>query len=340
MKDVFVTGIGAVSPAGWGLRPFREALASGHRPAATNLPRPGTEGLRVLRVPPANPRPSFISDPRLRRASPISHYAVAAALEALGASASAPDKTGNSLGVVFCVMTGCVNYSRRFYDEVLKDPSTASPLVFPETVLNAPASHLAALLGTQEVSYTLVGDPSVFVQGLAVAAEWLLEERVQRCVIVGAEEMDWLVTEGVKLFDSSAVVSEGAGALCLELAPKPGPAIKLSKISAPRPYVNGTSRKKAARAARAEIENGLPASLLCDGLQGGSRFDSEEAQAWSDWKGLRLSPKKVLGEGLAAASAWQCVAAVDALHTHSYTAANVSVVGLNEQAIAAQFVRA
>ena len=41
-----------------------------------------------------------------------------------------------------------------------------------------------------------------------------------------------------------------------------------------------------------------------------------------------------------AAAAWQCVAALDALMQNQYAAANVSIVGCNEQAIAAQFVRA
>ena len=52
------------------------------------------------------------------------------------------------LGIVACTMAGSVAYSRRFYEEVLREPATASPLVFPETVFNAPASHLAAYLGT------------------------------------------------------------------------------------------------------------------------------------------------------------------------------------------------
>ena len=41
-----------------------------------------------------------------------------------------------------------------------------------------------------------------------------------------------------------------------------------------------------------------------------------------------------------AAAAWQCVAAVDALRKNQYDAATISVVGCNEQAIAAQFVNA
>src|SRR6266568_1887131 len=148
-ENIFVHGIGAVSPAGWGMLPLREALAKGEPLQVNELARPGwTRSLRVRPVPPPSPRPDFLTHARLRRTSPITQYAVAAALEALGNDAARVSGGSLRLGIIFCVMTGCVNYSRRFYDETLKDPATASPLVFPETVFNAPASHLAALLGT------------------------------------------------------------------------------------------------------------------------------------------------------------------------------------------------
>jgi hypothetical protein len=47
-----------------------------------------------------------------------------------------------------------------------------------------------------------------------------------------------------------------------------------------------------------------------------------------------------MGEGLMAASAWQCVAALDAMALGLYPAANVSVTGCNQQAIGARFVKA
>ena len=89
---------------------------------------------------------------------------------------------------------------------------------------------------------------------------------------------------------------------------------------------------------RAEMPAGKPEDLLCDGIQGLPNPDSAEREAWSDWPGARLSPKRILGEGLAAASAWQCVAAVDALRQGQHSAACVSVVGCNEQAIGVHFV--
>src|SRR5258707_856405 len=126
MSGVFVCGCGAVSPAGWGVVPLRESLARGEPISIRDLPRPGwTTPLRVRTVPPPSPRPPFLSHPRLRRTSPIAHYAVAAALEALGedapkmpgAPASLPASISTRdhlrperLGVVLCVMSGCVNY--------------------------------------------------------------------------------------------------------------------------------------------------------------------------------------------------------------------------------------
>jgi len=48
----------------------------------------------------------------------------------------------------------------------------------------------------------------------------------------------------------------------------------------------------------------------------------------------------MLGEGLMAAAAWQCVAACDAVAVGRFGAASVSLVGSNQQAIGARFIRA
>ena len=122
--------------------------------------------LKIRSVPAPLPRPLFFGHPRLRRTSPIAQYTVAAALEALGPDSAKVSSGELSLGIIVCVMSACVIFSRRFYDETLKDPATASPLVFPETVFNAPASHLAAILGSTGINYTMVGDPGRFRAGI------------------------------------------------------------------------------------------------------------------------------------------------------------------------------
>jgi 3-oxoacyl-(acyl-carrier-protein) synthase len=353
VSEICVCGYGAVSPAGWGVPSLSEALARGEPLPTSQLPRPSWSGaLQVRTVPPPSPRPDFLGHPRLRRSSPIAQYAVAAGLEAVrgangegrGSGGKTPlgltlDPRPSTLGVVLCVMSGCVSYCRRFYDEVLKDPPTASPLVFPETVFNSPASHIAAILNTTAINYTLVGDPGTFLQGLALAADWLMAERVDACLVIGAEELDWLMADACWLFERQMVVSHGAGALFLRRRADQSSAIHLEAVTHAYPYSAAQSRAEAARRARAESGKGDPAHLLCNGCVGARRSDLAEQKAWSDWPGARLSPKMVLGEGLMAAAAWQCVAAVAALDQGKYPVANVSVVGCNQQAIAAQFVR-
>lgn len=318
---------------------MRDALATGDPVPPADLPRPGQHRpLRVRPVPAPQFRPGFLGHARLRRTSPITHYAVAAALEALGEEAARIGTGGLRLGIVFCAMTGCVNYSRRFYDETLKDPATASPLVFPETVFNAPASHLAALLGTNAISYTLVGDPGTFLQGLALAADWLVTGRVDGCLVIGAEELDWLTAEAYRLFAKPIVLSAGAGAVYLSCQPA-NFRVQLNCVTEPQVFVDDPGRWEAARKVRSDLRELGNDHLLCDGIQGIPGVDAAEAGAWTDWAGSRLSPKTLLGEGLAAASAWQCVAAIDALRQEESEAATVSVVGCNEQAIGAHFRR-
>ena len=346
MSRVFVCGCGAVSPAGWGVAALGDALTRG-KPVETNeIPIPGsTRRLRVRSVPPTQSGPPAHS--RLRRTSPISRYAMAAAFEALGLRATSVSQAspaepswGRGLGVIFCSMVGCVNYSRRFYDETLKEPATASPLVFPETVLNAPSSHLAAVLGTSSINYTLGGDPGTFLQAVALAGHWLSSGRVDGCLVVGAEELDWLTVDAVPLFDPEVIVSEGAGALYLKREPPSGVAIELEAVTHAHLFGTGQSRARAAHRARAQMENiDAAKTTLCDGAQGAPRLDEDERGAWQNWRGKRISPKTVLGEGYMAAAAWQCVIARQQIALRGCDSAIVSVVGCNQQAIAARFGR-
>src|SRR2546426_11104 len=73
----------------------------------------------------------------------------------------------------------------------------------------------AAVLETPEINYTLVGDPGVFLQGLALAADWLCNGQVERCLVVGAEESEWLAVDAFRLSAPAIVLSEGAGAIYL-----------------------------------------------------------------------------------------------------------------------------
>lgn len=324
MSRIFVHGWGAVSPAGWGIGPLRDALAAGTPLPLAELSRPGAIARQVRRVPAANPRPAWLAQPRLRRSSLISHFTVGAALEALGGTTSAAGPRG--VGVICSVMGGSVTYSRRFYDEVLRDPATASPLIFPETVFNAPSSHLSALLGSTAPNDTLVSDQTGFAQALALAADWLDLGLVESCLVVAAEEADWLTAEAAAPFRPAAPPAEGAGALWLRREPGP---VELTAISDPEPYTAGRSRAEAVQAVARRILPGAPTGLS---LVSRHARGLPPAQAGVD-------PVSVLGDGLAAAGAWACVAAVDALTRSPATEASVVVAGSNLQAIGACFRR-
>jgi 3-oxoacyl-(acyl-carrier-protein) synthase len=340
MKRVFVSGLGAVSPAGWGMPALRAALAAGEPLPIHGIQRPGwDQPLKAHLVPDPSPRPAFLAHARFRRASQLTHYVAAAALEALGHTFPNPARPAR-LGLIVCLQSGCVQYSYRFYKEVLEAPATASPLLFPETVFAAPASHLAALLGDVSLATTLVGDPAVFLQGVALVADWLMEGRVDLGLVIGAEEANWLRADAIWHFDHGCVPSAGAGCVCLSLDAAASAGVELSALTDAQTYLSNRSRRQAARAMRQQLSADSVNELLCDGLQGCRRLDAPERAAWLSWPGPRLSPKRVLGEGLMAASGWQCVAACDALARGDFPGATVSLVGCNQQAIGARFVRA
>src|SRR5882724_10040135 len=101
VSQVFVRGEGAVSTAGWGVAALRTALARGEPLPMKELSRSGRSASFFIRgVPPASPRPEFLAHGRLRRASPIAQYAVAAALEALGSDAASLQNGSIRLGIV------------------------------------------------------------------------------------------------------------------------------------------------------------------------------------------------------------------------------------------------
>jgi len=331
VSRVFVHGQGAVSPAGWGVPAMRASLEQGRPLPVQPMSRPGWDKpLQVRAVPPPPAKPSFLAHARLRRASPMAHYAVGAALEALGGDVGPIQSGAFRLGIVTCTMTGGLTYSRRFYQEVLHEPATASPLVFPETVFNAPASHLSACLGTDTVNYTFVGDAGTFLQGLAAAAQWLEDGVAEACIVIGAEESDWTAADALHLFERRAVHGGGAGALYLKPQSSAAAPVELAAVTDSFPATRMPGRVDAARDMRAQLPAGTPNELLCSNEKGSA--------AWSGWAGSELAPQAILGEAFAASAAWQCVAACDAVQRCQYEAANVSITGAGRQSIGARFV--
>jgi hypothetical protein len=331
VSRVFVHGLGAVSPAGWGVPALRDILDKERPLPVQSLARPGWDKpLPVRPVPPPAIRSAFLAHPRLRRASPMTHYAVGAALEALGQDAELIRSGALRLGIVASTLTGGISYSRRFYEEALQNPATASPMIFPETVFNSSASHLAAYLGSSAVNYTLVGDAGTFLQGLALAAGWLENDVAEACVVIGAEEPDWTVSDALRLFDSRTVHASGAGALYLKSGLPSTALVELAVVTDAFAATRTPARTEAVRKMRAQLPVGTSGELLCVCERGDA--------AWSEWTGKVMAPKEILGESFTASAAWNCVAACDSIEHHRCSAANVSITGAGVQAIGARFV--
>ncbi len=340
MSAIFVRGLGAVSPAGWGVPAMRDALEKDVPLEPQPVLRPGwDQPLCVRPVPACASRPAFLAHPRLRRTGALTHHVVASAMEAMDEDTAQVQAGKIRLGIIVCLMAGNVAYSRRFYEETLRDPTSASPMIFPETVFNAPASHLAACLNSTHVSHTIVGDGGTFLQGLALAANWLTDGQVDAAVIVGAEEMDWIVADALRLFHPQTVHGGGAGALYLSASPAASAVAEMTAITDSFLFTRDQTRAEATRKMRAQLPPGSPRELLCPATQGIAELDAAEREVWRDWPGARRHTKTILGQGFAASAAWQCIAACDALQFGGYSAANVSVVGANQQAIGARFTR-
>jgi 3-oxoacyl-(acyl-carrier-protein) synthase len=236
-------------------------------------------------------------------------------------------ETAQRTAVIFAVSNGGVIYTKRFYhDVVASGAQAASPLLFPETVFNAPASHLAAILGITGASYTLVGDGAVGLLALKMAEDLLENPAIDRCLVVGAEEADWLLCDAYHrwhlLRDSAPaepfqspprgmILSEGAGAVLVDR----GGAVAFEQIDA------GCNFRKQSEAAACieqifdRLEPGDEDIIIASA--NGTFIDAAEARAITNRCAAApvYAPKAALGESVGASTFWQFICAAQALRT-------------------------
>src|SRR6266481_5343756 len=194
-----IAGMGWVTPLGRGVDSVWERLLHGHEASATTISEEfGDRSYSVFRVPES--ALTGLAHPRLRRASVISRFAAAAGLEALQAAGVKVDsQSAERIALVLAISNGGVIYTKRFYRDIVEAGArSASPLLFPETVFNAPASHLAAILGITGATYTLVGDGAVGLAAIKMAEDLMANEALDHCLVVGAEEADWLLCDAYR----------------------------------------------------------------------------------------------------------------------------------------------
>lgn len=327
--EIIISGWGAVSPAGWNASALADTVVEKKSlPFAEERRVEQSPPRRFRAVPPMSEQPAWLRHPRLRRASPATRFAVSAALEALGDSPVEKE----SLGVIFVTMNGSVTFSRRFFAEVCENPALASPILFPETVFNAPASHLSSVLASPAVNYTLIGDSAQFLRGLDVAVQWLLEERVPHCLVVAAEELDWLSNEALELFPGHRIATEGSAAVYLKRGSAQG-GICIDQIT--DAHLMSSQQSRAAIAARMHAQIvARSGTVVCDSRCGSPIWDAAESSAWQSITSTQ-SPAQWLGDSFGVSAGWQSVLACELLKRGAAESAIISAVGCSQQAIGA-----
>jgi 3-oxoacyl-(acyl-carrier-protein) synthase len=322
-----IAGMGWVTPLGTAIDSVWKRLVAGEEAYATAISEEFTcRSYTAFRVP--DTALKNLAHARLRRASAISRFAAAAGLNALESGGLKIEAmNAERIALIFAISNGGVIYTKRFYRDIVnKGAVSASPLLFPETVFNAPASHLAAILGITGVTYTLVGDGAVGLAAIKMAEELMESKSLDYCLVVGTEEIDWLLCDAYRRWrllraappiepygkhNCGMILSEGAGAILL--APD-------GRISIEYAHPGGYFRR------RAEAEK-LLKRILCDIGQteidfviasaNGTFMDAAESHTLQKLlpNALVYTVKPALGESVGAAGLWQVILAAEALRT-------------------------
>jgi 3-oxoacyl-[acyl-carrier-protein] synthase II len=330
-----ILGTGAVTAAGWRTQDFidcclqRTELPTCEPTRTAGPARQWTCRARV--VPGPAPAELLPKSPRLRRASPLTKFQVVAATQALNAAGLSLPEDGARLGVIQVLQNGCVQYSVRFFAELQVQPSLPSPIIFPETVFNAPASHVAQCLGVNGMVTTLIGEPNLLVEAAFTAQQWIAEGLIDHCLIVASEEIDWMTAEALSYYDPRFITTEGAGAILLG-PPTLGCAV-LSDLSPLVSHHGPHERKRVLEDLALHAQKSGSAHALISHFGGIDRIDRSERAAWQDWSGPRHSPRAILGDALGASSALQWVLAAH-LATASGESTLISMPGATASAVA------
>jgi hypothetical protein len=336
MITAAIAGLGWVTPLGRDLKSVWKAICDNQSPSASRLENPVSKrSVPVLRVPEHLVRDTMAL-PRLRRSSIISHFAVAAATDAVESAGLTPEMLART-ALIFAASDGGVIYTRRFYADVVERGAGAgSPLLFPETVYNAPASHIAARLGLRGEVLTLVGDAATGLAAVLTGCELLEAGEADFCLVAAAQELDWITCEAYGRWglirtgsNRASVFSEGAAAIVLAREPEN------CRVSAAHSGYSCPTEKEIEDRLESVLKELLPGSrvTLCVSCASGTRLDSAEAHCLARHLATArvLVPKSVLGEALACSAVQQVIAGVLGLREAGGGEALVTTIGYNRQ---------
>ncbi|MFZ4778367.1 MAG: beta-ketoacyl synthase N-terminal-like domain-containing protein [Terrimicrobiaceae bacterium] len=334
-SGVSILGIGCVTPLGRDWEAAWGKICEGARPDLEMLEGPpGFPSAGVFKT--ALPDVPAGAAARLRRSSAISYFSCAAAADAVQQSGPLPE---GRTALIFAASNGAVVYTRRFYADVVTRGS-GSPLLFPETVYNAPASHVAAMLGLDGAVLTLVSDATSGMSALGTAADLLQAGAADRCLVVGAEELDWISWEGYrrwKFAATHATSGEGAilseGAVALVLGPSDTSHVQIERVHPGKTLLRRSSAHRTLRNLLQELVGADSPDLAVLSASGTRPGRIEESVVSREFPDIRLlTPKKITGEAFAASTLLQCLCAWQEIRQNKAAKVLVPVLGWGGQA--------
>lgn len=196
---ICITGIGIVSPIGIGKEEFLSSLKNGKsgieeiREFDTRFSRSKKGGV----IQSFHPK-DFIPASKIRRLDRASQFAIAATKLALAdAQFTVTQENSARVGVVlgsgFCGLSSSEEFHR---GQVLKGFLDLNPMLFPNTVPNAPSSYVSIELGIQGVNSTLVQSFCTAEAALCFACDQLRKGKADLIVTGGVDELSEFLFRG------------------------------------------------------------------------------------------------------------------------------------------------
>ncbi len=196
---ICVTGIGVVSPIGIGKEEFLLSLKNGKsgideiKEFDTHFSSSKKGGM----IRSFHPK-DFIPASKIRRLDRASQFAIAASKLALGdARFTVTQENSSRVGIVlgsgFCGLSSSEEFHR---SQVLKGFLDLNPMLFPNTVPNAPSSYVSIELGIEGVNSTLVQSFCTAEAAIFFACDQLRRGRADLILTGGVDELSEFLFRG------------------------------------------------------------------------------------------------------------------------------------------------
>jgi 3-oxoacyl-[acyl-carrier-protein] synthase II len=347
---VAVTGIGVVSPIGVGREQFWSALSSGRSGVGPieSIPHSPTLPTVAAEVRGFSAR-AFVTSAHLRRMDKFSRMIVAACRMALDDSRlEIADMAPENLAIVVGSVLGDITESAVYLERVFtKGPAAASPMMFPNLVLNASASYAAMELGATGVNLTVAQAEISGEQAILCGCEVIRSGRAEVVLAGGGDELGAMVFEAYRSagalsgqhggpqwsspYDAGRngiVLGEGSAILVLEASERArarGARVyaeieRHTSFGVPAPLYDWPAQLGLALPPLQHLLDGVSVELICGSANSSRRLDQAESDLFARLGGAAdarvTSIKGAIGE-LGAAGALTTAAACLALHEQS-----------------------